>query len=160
MSFRVACSAIINFSFQYFALVVLAWMNEILVGLLTYGYIEEVRSDLSGSLVSPFQRFYHVEEKFSEHVDFIQSRVSLIELCKCIFSFGLTSHEAARGGGLCFLSKTIQTTFSTSAKIEIRAFKGLLPIFSLRTFLNFFVLFTGKNPFVPLPPHTIPFPIF
>ena len=57
-------------------LVILVWMSEIVIGMLSYTYITEVRHELSENLVEPFQRFYHIDEKFSQHVDFIQARVS------------------------------------------------------------------------------------
>ena len=72
---------------QYLAFVIVIWMSELVIGMLSYTYMDEVRSDLSRNLVKPIQRYYHVrnpDEKFNQHVDFIQTRVSLIELLKCI----------------------------------------------------------------------------
>ena len=52
-------------------------MSELVIGMLSYTYMEEVRSDLSGNLVKPIQRLYYgKDEKFTQHLDFIQSRVS------------------------------------------------------------------------------------
>jgi len=60
----------------YLAFVIVTWMSEIVIGMLSYTYMDEVRSDLSRNLVNPMQRFYHGnDEKFTQHVDFIQTRL-------------------------------------------------------------------------------------
>jgi len=60
----------------YLILVTLAWMCELIIGMLSYTYIQEVRADLSVNLVTPFQEAYFIDKKFSEQVDFIQERLS------------------------------------------------------------------------------------
>ena len=55
-------------------------MCELIIGMLSYTYIQEVRADLSVNLVTPFQEAYFIDKKFSEQVDFIQERVSMIWL--------------------------------------------------------------------------------
>jgi len=62
----------------YLAFVIVIWMSELVIGMLSYTYMDEVRSDLSRNLVKPIQRYYHVrnpDEKFNQHVDFIQTRL-------------------------------------------------------------------------------------
>ena len=54
--------------------------------MLSYTYMEEVRSDLSGNLAKPIQRLYYgTDEKFTQHLDFIQSRVSTYISIKAIY---------------------------------------------------------------------------
>ena len=52
-------------------------MSELLIGMLSYSYIEDVRSDLAQNLFESFQTFYHVDSEFTESVDLIQNKVSL-----------------------------------------------------------------------------------
>ena len=52
-------------------------MSELLIGMLSYSYIEDVRSDLAQNLFESFQTFYHVDSEFTQSVDLIQSKVSL-----------------------------------------------------------------------------------
>jgi len=62
----------------YLAFVIVTWMSELVIGMLSYTYMDEVRSDLSRNLVKPIQRHYHVsnpDEKFNQHVDFIQTQL-------------------------------------------------------------------------------------
>jgi len=60
----------------YLTFVIVTWMSELVIGMLSYTYMEEVRSDLSGNLVKPIQRLYYgKDEKFTQHLDFIQSRL-------------------------------------------------------------------------------------
>ena len=51
-------------------------MSELLVGMLSYSYIQDVRSDLAQSLADSFQAFYHMDSEFTQSVDLIQSKVS------------------------------------------------------------------------------------
>lgn len=63
-------------SLQYLSFVVLAWMSQLITGLLSYAYIEEARMDLSSSLVQPLTSLYSNDMDFTQHIDFIQSRVT------------------------------------------------------------------------------------
>ena len=43
--------------------------------MLSYSYIQDVRSDLAQSLAESFQAFYHMDSEFTQSVDLIQSKV-------------------------------------------------------------------------------------
>lgn len=55
-------------------------MSELLVGMLSYSYIQDVRSDLAQSLAESFQAFYHMDSEFTQSVDLIQSKVRYYKL--------------------------------------------------------------------------------
>ena len=61
--------------FQYAIILIVIWMSELLVGMLSYSYIQDVRSDLAQTLFESFQALYHVDAEFTQSVDLIQSKV-------------------------------------------------------------------------------------
>ena len=54
-------------------------MSELLIGMLSYSYIQDVRSDLAQTLFESFQALYHVDAEFTQSVDLIQSKVHKTE---------------------------------------------------------------------------------
>ena len=62
--------------FQYTIFLIVIWMSELLIGMLSYTYIQDVRSDLTQSLTDSFQTSYYVNSEFTQSVDLIQSKVS------------------------------------------------------------------------------------
>ena len=47
--------------------------------MLSYSYIQDVRSDLAQSLAESFQAFYHMDSEFTQSVDLIQSKVRYLQ---------------------------------------------------------------------------------
>jgi len=61
--------------YLYTIFLIVIWMSELLVGMLSYSYIQDVRSDLAQSLAKSFQAFYHMDSEFTQSVDLIQSKL-------------------------------------------------------------------------------------
>ena len=52
-------------------------MTEVVVGMLSYTYYQEVRNDLSDHLPAVFQTQYFSDTAKSQHIDWIQNRVCI-----------------------------------------------------------------------------------
>ena len=62
---------------QYVLFLILIWMTEVVVGMLSYTYYQDVRNDLSENLPLTLQTHYLTDPVMSQQIDWIQSRVCI-----------------------------------------------------------------------------------